>query len=57
MTKKMPNEWRRSVVVPICKNKEDIQNCTNYRWIKLLSHIMKLWESNGAKTQTEDQDI
>ena len=57
MTKKMPNEWRRSVVVPICKNKGDIQNCTNYRWIKLLSHIMKLWESNGAKTQTEDQDI
>ena len=40
----MPDVWRHSVVVPIYKNKGDIQNCTNYRGIKLMSHTMKLWE-------------
>ncbi|GJN07204.1 hypothetical protein PR202_ga25015 [Eleusine coracana subsp. coracana] len=41
---KMPEEWRRSIVVPIFKNKGDVQSCTNYRGIKLMSHTMKLWE-------------
>ncbi|KAL5195329.1 putative serine/threonine-protein kinase [Glycine soja] len=40
----MPEEWRRSTLVPIYKNKGDIQNCANYRGIKLMSHTMKLWE-------------
>jgi Reverse transcriptase (RNA-dependent DNA polymerase) len=43
-SKKMPNEWRRSTLVPIYKNKGDIQDCANYRGIKLMSHSMKLWE-------------
>ncbi|KAM1682632.1 hypothetical protein EV1_033564 [Malus domestica] len=43
-TKKMPNEWRKSTLVPIYKNKGDVQNCMNYRGIKLMSHTMKLWE-------------
>ena len=30
-TKKMSDEWRRSTLIPIYKNKEDIQNCANYR--------------------------
>ncbi|KAM1110894.1 hypothetical protein ACFX19_010231 [Malus domestica] len=42
--KKMPNEWRKSTLVPIYKNKGDVQNCMNYRGIKLMSHTMKLWE-------------
>ena len=42
MTKKMPDELRRSVVVPINKNKGDIQNCTNYRRIKLMRYTMNL---------------
>ena len=50
MTKKMPDEWRRSVVLPIHKNKREIQKYTNYRGIKLMSHTMNLWESNGVKT-------
>jgi hypothetical protein len=41
---KMPDEWRRSILVPIFKNKGDIQSYTNYRGIKLMSHTMKLWE-------------
>ena len=40
----MPEEWRRSLLVPILKNKDDVQSCGNYRGIKLMSHTMKLWE-------------
>jgi hypothetical protein len=40
----MPDEWRWSILVPIFKNKEDVQSCTNYRRIKLMSNTMKLWE-------------
>ena len=43
-SKRMPDAWRRSTLVPIYKNKGDIQNCANYRGIKLMSHTMKLWE-------------
>ena len=40
----MLEEWRRSILVPIYKNKEDIKCCTSYCRIKLMSHTMKLWE-------------
>ncbi|MCJ8738186.1 hypothetical protein PDJAM_G00032520 [Pangasius djambal] len=43
-SEKMPEEWRRSVLVPIFKNKGNVQSCSNYRGIKLMSHTMKLWE-------------
>ncbi len=42
--KKMPNQWRKSTLIPLFKNKGDIQNCANYRGIKLMCHTMKLWE-------------
>ncbi|XP_070044881.1 uncharacterized protein [Nicotiana tomentosiformis] len=44
MTKKMPEEWRQSTMIPLDKNKGDVQNCNNYRGNKLLSHTMKMWE-------------
>ena len=44
MGERMPEEWRRSVLIPIYKNKGDIQCCGNYRGIKLMSHTMKIWE-------------
>ena len=43
-TKKMPDEWRKSLLVPIFKNKGDAQECANYRGLKLLGHTLKLWE-------------
>jgi hypothetical protein len=58
---KMPDEWRRSILVPIFKNKADMQSCTNYRGIKLRSHTMKLWERiidhrlRGVTNVTENQ--
>ena len=44
MGERMPEEWRRSVLIPIYKNKGDAQCCGNYRGIKLISHTMKIWE-------------
>ncbi|MBN3293374.1 LORF2 protein, partial [Polypterus senegalus] len=47
-------EWRRSVLVPIFKNKGDVQSCSNYRGNKLMSHSMKLWEREvEAKLRSE----
>ncbi|XP_016452477.1 uncharacterized protein LOC107777029 [Nicotiana tabacum] len=43
-TKRMLDEWRWSTMIPLYKNKGDIQSCNNYRGIKLLSHTMKVWE-------------
>ena len=42
----MPEEWRNSTLymVPLYKQKGDVQDCSNYRGIKLLSHTMKIWE-------------
>jgi hypothetical protein len=40
----MSDKWRRNILVPIFKNKKDIQSYTNYRDIKLISYTMKLWE-------------
>ena len=39
---KMPREWRFSTIIPLFKDKRDIQDCNNYRGIKLLSHTMRL---------------
>ena len=41
----MTAEWRDSVIVPIFKEKGDIQDCGNYRGIKIVSQTsMKIWE-------------
>ena len=41
---RMPDEWRKSVLISIYKDKGDSKECVNYRGIKLMSHTMKLWE-------------
>jgi hypothetical protein len=58
---KMPDEWRRNILVPIFKNKGDVQSCTNYQGIKLMSRTMKLCERiieyrlSGVTNVTENQ--
>ena len=44
MGERIPEEWRRSVLIPIYKNKGDAQCCGNYREIKLMSHTIKVWK-------------
>ena len=57
----IPDEWRESVLVPIYKEKGDVQECQNYLGIKLLSHTMKIWEHivdkrvRGEVEVTEEQ--
>jgi hypothetical protein len=57
----MSDEWRRSILVPIFKNMGDVQSCTNYQGIKLMSHTMKLWKRiikhrlRGVTNVTENQ--
>ena len=43
-SERMPEEWRESILIQIFKNKGDVQSCSNYRGITLISHTMKLWE-------------
>lgn len=43
-TAKMSGKWQLSKLIPLYKNKRDVQECNNYRDIKLLSHTMKMWE-------------
>ena len=40
----MPEEWRRSVLIPTYKSKGDAQCYGYYRGIKLMKHTMKVWE-------------
>ena len=44
MGERMPEEWKRSVLIPIYKNKGDAHCCENYREINLMSHTTKVWE-------------
>uniref|UniRef100_A0A3Q2ZG34 Membrane protein, palmitoylated 7b (MAGUK p55 subfamily member 7) n=1 Tax=Kryptolebias marmoratus TaxID=37003 RepID=A0A3Q2ZG34_KRYMA len=54
-SEKIPEEWRRSVLVSIFKNKGDVKSCSNYRGIKLMSHTMKIWE-RAVKARQEKEE-
>ena len=57
-TERMPEDWRESTLVQIYKGKGDIQDCGNYRGIKLMSHTMKIWERiMEGKTETDSGDL
>ena len=51
---KIPEKWRESVPVPILKNKGDVQSCSNYSWLKLMNHTMKIWERVAEARQREE---
>ena len=53
---KMPEEWRDSVIVPICKEKGDIQDCGNYRGINMISHTMHEDLRKNIRQKTEGRD-
>ena len=40
----IPDDWRKSILVPVCKGKGDSFVCGSYRAIKLLEHPMKVLE-------------
>ena len=40
----IPEIWRESLLVPIFKEKGDVQCCGSYRGIKLMSHTLKIFE-------------
>ena len=54
---KMPEEWRDSVIVPLFRQKGDIQDCENYRGIKMISHTMKIWERVIDRRLREETSI
>ena len=41
---KIPDIWRKGILIPINKNKGDLMNSGNYRGIKLMCHSVKLYE-------------
>ena len=55
--KNMPEEQRKSTLIPIFINKGDVQNCSGYRGIKLMSHTMKIWERVKQRRPREEVNI
>ena len=45
------------MLIPIFKEKGDIQECKNYRGIKLLAHTFKIWERVLDRRMRECTDI
>ena len=45
------------MIIPIYKEKGDIQDCGNYRGIKLISHTMKIWERIIDRRLREETSI
>ena len=40
----IPTDWKRGLVVPLCKGKDDRQDCNNYRGVTLLSVPGKVFD-------------
>ena len=55
----MTEEWRDGVIVglPIFKENGDIQDCGNYRGIKMIFYTMKIWERIIDRRLREETSI
>ena len=42
-SEKRPKEWLVHLLMPISKNKGDVQSCSNYWGIELMSQSMNIW--------------
>ena len=42
--RRIPNDWSKSRMVSVYKGKGDALDCGSYKGIKLLEHVMKLFE-------------
>ena len=40
----VPDDWKKSMLVPVFKDKGDAMDCGAYRGLKMLEHAMKIWE-------------
>ena len=47
----IPDDWRKSILVPVYKGKGDPLLCGSYRAIRLLEQLMKVLESVGKEDQ------
>ena len=57
---KTPEDWRRSILVPVYKGNGDPLECGSYRAIKLLEHGMKVFErvlESKIREQVKIDDI
>ena len=53
----IPTEWRDNVIIPIYKEVEDIQDCGNYRGIKLMQHTKTICEKIIDRRLSEETTI
>ena len=56
-TGRIPEEWTRSEIVPIFKNKGDILDCKQYRGIKLLEHGLTILKRVLDKRIRRDTEV
>src|ERR1044072_7219822 len=52
---RVPEEWGRTIIVPIDKRKGDSGVCENYRGISLINHIVKIYERMIERRLREDR--
>lgn len=53
----MPDECRKSILVPIYKNKGNIHYCNNYDRIKIISYTMKFGENATKQWMRREPSI
>ena len=53
---RIPEDWRRSWMGNVYKGKGDALECSSYRGIKLLEHVMKIMETNGEGYRRQSEE-